>query len=116
MRDTHQGPRANVCIDRVNHQLWLGQSRPKPGNARANRTQAAGAASVLKHRGDQEGELERLPDVEPRVAGRLVAASQICVDDFVAAAEAFGDVVTRQFDVQRRRAPCPTRDGLRRSR
>ena len=50
--------------------------------------------------GDAEGELERLLDVQPRIARRLVAATEIGRGELGRAADAFGDVVAGQLDVQ----------------
>ena len=49
--------------------------------------------------GDQEGQLQRLVAVEPRVAQRLVAVDQVGLDQVVAAADALGDVVAGQLHV-----------------
>jgi len=49
--------------------------------------------------GHQEGELEGLVAVEPRIAEGLVAADQIGLDQVVAAADAFGHVVPGELDV-----------------
>mgnify|MGYP002809388016 CR=1 FL=1 len=49
--------------------------------------------------GDSECQVDALPSVEAWVADGLVAAVQVGVNQFVAAAEAFGDVFAGQFDV-----------------
>src|SRR6266511_1131381 len=50
--------------------------------------------------GDQEGQLERLVPVQPRVASGLVPVHQVGRGELLAAAEALGDVVAGQLDVQ----------------
>src|SRR4051794_9732070 len=55
--------------------------------------------SAPEHLGDEEGQLQRLPGVQPRVARRLVAAVEVLVTDLHRAAEALGDVLTGQLDV-----------------
>src|SRR3954454_13263238 len=55
--------------------------------------------SASQHLGDEERELERLLGVEPRVAGRLVAAGEVLVRDVLRAAEALGDVFPGDLDV-----------------
>ena len=50
--------------------------------------------------GDAERELERLLDVQPRVARGLVAAAQVGRGQLGGAADALGDVVAGQLDVQ----------------
>ena len=49
--------------------------------------------------GRAEREVERLATVEPRVAHRLVAVVEVAVGDLVGAAEAFGDVLAGELDV-----------------
>ena len=49
--------------------------------------------------GDEERELERLAGVQPRVAGRLVPPAEVGVVDVERTAEAFGDVLTGELDV-----------------
>src|SRR6476660_552080 len=56
-------------------------------------------ASATEHLRHQEGELERLPGVQPRIAGRLVPAVEVLVADLHGAAEALGDVLAGQLDV-----------------
>src|SRR5690349_8220987 len=59
-----------------------------------------GIRSVLgQHLGDQEGQLEALLVVQPRVADRLVALVEVGVEDLLGATEALGDVVAGQLDV-----------------
>src|SRR6478752_5974201 len=57
-------------------------------------------SATTQHLGDQEGQLEALLVVEPRVADRLVAGGQRRVVDVLGAAEALGHVVAGQLDVQ----------------
>src|SRR3954452_6866963 len=64
--------------------------------------------SAPEHLGDEEGQLERLPGVQPRVAGRLVPAVEVLVADLHRPAEALGDVLTGQLDVDAAR-PRPQR-------
>ena len=54
---------------------------------------------VAQHLGDEEGQLEGLLGVEAGVAGRLVAAGQVDVGDVLGAAEALGDVLAGELDV-----------------
>src|SRR3954469_19161197 len=56
-------------------------------------------SSAPEHLGDEEGQLQRLPGVQPRVARRLVPAVEVLVADLHRAAEALGDVLTGQLDV-----------------
>src|SRR5947208_971679 len=55
--------------------------------------------SAAEQFGDPEGEVKGLPGVEARVAQRLVADIQIGVEDFLGAAQALGDVVPGELDV-----------------
>src|SRR3954470_6389470 len=57
------------------------------------------SCSATQHLRDEEGELQRLPGVQPRVAGGLVAAVEVLVADLHGPAEALGDVLTGQLDV-----------------
>src|SRR3954469_10081195 len=59
----------------------------------------AGGPSTTQHLRDQERQLQRLPGVEPGVAGRLVAAVEVLVADLHGAAEALGDVLAGELDV-----------------
>src|SRR3954470_22898220 len=62
---------------------------------------ALGTASAAgEHLGHEERQLERLLVVKPGVAQRLVAGGEVGLVDPLGAAEALGDVVARQFDVQ----------------
>src|SRR5215218_4421197 len=56
-------------------------------------------SSPTQHLRDEEGELERLAGVQPGVAGRLVPAVEVLVADLHRAAEALGDVLTGELDV-----------------
>ena len=46
-----------------------------------------------------EGEVERLAGVQPRVARRRVAVVEVALEDLLGPAQALGDVVARQLDV-----------------
>src|SRR4051812_18206106 len=59
----------------------------------------AGGPSTTQHLRDQEGQLQRLAGVQPRVARALVAAVEVLVADLHGAAEAFGDVLAGQLHV-----------------
>src|SRR4051812_34907432 len=59
----------------------------------------AGGPSATQHLRHEEGQLQRLPGVQPRVTGRLVAAVEVLVADLHGAAEALGDVLTGELDV-----------------
>src|SRR5438552_14507759 len=60
------------------------------------------AASPLGHEalGDPERQLERLLDVQPRVARGLVATAEVGDGEFGGAADALRDVVAGELDVQ----------------
>src|SRR5258707_1213133 len=49
--------------------------------------------------GHGEGQVERLAAVKPGVTGRLIALMQVVGDDLVTPADAFGDVVAGELDV-----------------
>src|SRR4249920_4284815 len=53
----------------------------------------------LQHLSDEEGELEGLRAVQPRIADSLIALIQVILDDRVAAADTLGDVVAGELDV-----------------
>src|SRR3954464_7084447 len=59
----------------------------------------AGGPSTTQHLRHEECELQRLTGVQPRVAGGLVPAVEVLVADFHRAAEALGDVLTGELDV-----------------
>src|SRR5829696_3700354 len=59
----------------------------------------ATAASAAEQLGDLEGQLQGLTGVQARVAGGLVAAVQVAVGDLVGPAEALGDVLAGELDV-----------------
>src|SRR5919202_1230126 len=59
----------------------------------------AGGPSGTQHLRDQEGQLQRLAGVQPGVAGGLVPAVEVLVADVHGAAEALGDVLAGQLDV-----------------
>ena len=52
-----------------------------------------------QHLRDEERQLQRLLRVQPRVAGGLVAVGQVDVLDLLGAAEALGDVLAGELDV-----------------
>ena len=49
--------------------------------------------------GQAEGEVERLARVQPRVAERLVAVRELLLEHVLAAAEALGDVLAGELEV-----------------
>ncbi len=55
--------------------------------------------SVAEHLGDQERQLQALLGVQPGVAGRFVASGQVGIGDVLGAAEALGDVLPGDLDV-----------------
>src|SRR3954465_4230518 len=55
--------------------------------------------SATQHLRDEECQLQRLPGVQAGVAGGLVAAVEVLVADLHGAAEALGDVLAGQLDV-----------------
>src|SRR3954447_26116473 len=55
--------------------------------------------SATQHLRDQEGQLQRLAGVQAGVAGGLVPAVEVLVTDLHGAAEALGDVLPGQLDV-----------------
>src|SRR5689334_6653319 len=57
------------------------------------------ASGLSEHLRDEEGELEGLDPVQAGVADRLVAVGQAGLVDLLAAADALGDVVTGELDV-----------------
>src|SRR5688500_18687654 len=59
-----------------------------------------GSGDLAQHLGDQEGELERLGAVEPRVADRLVGVGGLGLEQRLPATAALGHVVAGQLDVQ----------------
>src|SRR6516162_8431064 len=56
-------------------------------------------AAVAVQLGDAEGQVQRLAAVEPGVARRLVAVAQVAFGNVVAAADAFGDIIAGELDV-----------------
>ena len=72
-----------------------GQHTP-PGDRRWSHLRRASGA---QHLGDEEGQLERLHPVQARVAHRLVAVAEVDLGDLLAAADALGDVVAGELDV-----------------
>src|SRR5690242_9403688 len=50
--------------------------------------------------GNPERQLQGLLDVQPWIAGRLVTTAQVGGGQFGGAADAFGDIVAGQLDVQ----------------
>src|SRR5262249_29883032 len=59
---------------------------------------APARASATEHLRDQEGELDRLLGVEPRVARGLVPARQVGVLERLGTAEALGHVLAGELD------------------
>ena len=97
--------------DKSDQDLYLFLPIPDPPNqhlpgeksplaTRCHRGVAGGRpTSVAEQLGDAEGEVERLAAVEAGVAHRLVAVVELGVEDLLGAAEALGDVVAGQLDV-----------------
>src|SRR4051812_6655366 len=56
--------------------------------------------SATQHLRDEERQLQGLLRVEPRVARGLIPVGEVLVDDRLGAAEAFGDVLAGELDVQ----------------
>ena len=77
-------------------------SRAQVDDRRLRRRQRPVASAAVGDQplGDPERQLQRLLDVQPRVAGGLVAAAEVGVGELGGAAEALGDVVAGQLDVQ----------------
>src|ERR1700710_1357896 len=57
-------------------------------------------ASHLEFFGDEEGELERLLRIQPRIAESLIPATEIGLRQAMGAADAFGDVLARHLDMR----------------
>src|SRR4051812_33546922 len=72
---------------------------PCRGPPRACEWWGAGGPLTTQHLRDQERELEGLAGVQPGVAGGLVPAVEVRVADVLGAAEALGDVLAGQLDV-----------------
>src|SRR5687768_12375616 len=64
----------------------------------------AGDARPAHELGDAEGEVERLPRVQPWVAERHVARAQLLLEDGLGAAEALGHVLAGELQMN---APGP---------
>src|SRR4029453_4570450 len=62
-------------------------------------TARRGNVLPVQHLGDEEGELQGLRAVQPRIADGLIALIQVILDDRIAAADALGDVVAGELDV-----------------
>src|SRR5215218_5787893 len=60
---------------------------------------AGGPSSPTQHLRHEERQLQRLPGVQAGVAGGLVPAVEVLVADLHRAAEALGDVLTGELDV-----------------
>ena len=75
--------------------------RPVPTTAR--RISGGGAHQL----GDMEGEVERLACVQPRVAERRIGVVELLLGEAVAPAEALGDVVAGDLEVDAARATFP---------
>src|SRR3712207_1969391 len=69
------------------------------GVGRVTVSERRSTTSATEHLGDQERQLQRLPGVQPRIAGRLVPAVEVLVADLHRAAEALGDVLAGELDV-----------------
>src|SRR5699024_11239033 len=54
---------------------------------------------IPEHLGDEVGQLERLLGVESRIARGLVPTLEVQIRDVLGAAEALGDVLSRELDV-----------------
>src|SRR5215203_1465157 len=65
----------------------------------SDRRSACTASVLVEHLGDEERQLEALLVVEPGVADRLVAQVEVGVEDLLRPADALGDVVARELDV-----------------
>ena len=65
----------------------------------------SGEPGGAQHVGHLEREIEALAGVEPRVAHGLIAVVELAVEDLVGAADALGDVVAGQLDVDAA-GPC----------
>src|SRR5262249_21846398 len=74
-----------------------GTDAPRPPRAAARRRQRPGSAPV--EFGDAEGQVQGLATVEARVARGLVPVGEVVLGDAVTAADALGDVVTGELDV-----------------
>src|SRR4051812_30662307 len=59
----------------------------------------AGGPSATQHLRHEEGQFQRLPGVQPRVAGGLVPAVEVLVADLHGTAEALRDVLAGELDV-----------------
>src|SRR6185436_16973518 len=94
---------------RVSRALTVGSSpktsSPTTADAIAWRIPSEGRVTVSERRSTtehlrhQEGELEALLGVQPRVAGRLVPVGQVEVLDALRAAETLGHVLAGELDV-----------------
>src|SRR5580698_6914135 len=66
----------------------------------ATRLPAAFAAQVVAVQpSDAEGQVQGLTAVQPGVARRFVAVAQVALGDGLAAADAFGDIVAGELDM-----------------
>src|SRR3954447_22662618 len=72
---------------------------PCRGPPRACEWWGAGGPLTTQHLRNQEGEFEGLPGVQPGVAGGLVPAVEVRVADLLRTAEALGDVLAGELDV-----------------
>src|SRR5882762_4882550 len=72
---------------------------PSQPSRMASRTRKSGAAGRAVQVGDAEGQVEGLAAVQPGVARRLVPVAQVGFGDVLAAADALGDVVAGELDV-----------------
>src|SRR5690606_847735 len=70
------------------------------GRVTVSERRSTSGGSATEHLGDEERQLQRLLGVQPRVAGGLVTVRQVHVLNRLRAAEALGDVLAGQLDVQ----------------
>src|ERR687894_506995 len=69
------------------------------GVGRVTVSERRSTRSATQHLRHEEGQLEGLPGVQPGVAGGLVPAVEVLVADLHRAAEALGDVLAGELDV-----------------
>ena len=100
-------PGEGVAAGVVSPGRGFAPAAPAPASSATTRpalATARAAASSASHQsaqelGDAEGEVERLPPVQPGVAGRRVAQRELLLEDVLRPAEALGDVVAGELDV-----------------
>src|SRR5699024_12114209 len=76
--------------------LW---GAPSGGRAGWRARRLGGGSSAAQHLRDQERQCQALLGVEPRVARRLVAATQVRIRNILGATEALGDVLAGELQV-----------------